>query len=308
MNASSGVTRVSVVIPTLDRSAQLLACLEALAVDFPSDAETIVVDDGGRNDLAPTLAPLVDRLRLRLLRIDHAGPSAARNRGLAVARGEIVAFTDDDCRPQPGWLAALAGGVQTSPARAVGGATLNGLPGNAYADAMQLVLNLLSRYDRAMTHSERFLPSNNFAFPTASLRALGGFDERFRTAEDRELCRRWAAAGHALGRVPEAVIEHDPQLDLARFLARFFAYGRGAARFHGSGANPSLRESVRFHLRLPLLVWPELRRRPLPRAIAVVALLALWEVANVVGFFAEALRSREAARASAAADRRARAR
>ena len=291
--------RLSVVIPTLDRPGQLRACLDALARDYPADAETIVVADGGEIDLAPVVAPFVEPLRLSLLRIDHAGPSAARNRGLAAAHGKIVAFTDDDCRPQPGWLAAIASGVEVSPPRAVGGTTLNGLPGDAYADAMQLVLNLLSRYDRAKTRTERFLPSNNFAFPTVPLRALGGFDERFRTAEDRELCRRWAAAGHALARAPEAVVEHDPQLDLIGFVRRFFAYGRGAARFHGTGANPGLRESVRFHLRLPVLVLPELRRRGLLRAIAIVALLGLWEAANVVGFFAEALRRRESARAAA---------
>ena len=290
--------RISVIIPTLDRTGPLVACLDALTAKFPPDAETIVVSDGGEQDLRPVLARFVEPLRLRFIETAHAGQSAARNRGLEVAKGEIAAFTDDDCRPGPGWLAALAAGVRLSPPRAVGGATRNGLPENPYADAAQLVLDLLSRHDRALAHRERLLPSNNFAFPVEALRRIGGFDESYRTAEDRELCRRWAAAGFELGRVPAAVVAHDTQLDLAGFVRKFVAYGKGAAKFHGSGANTSLRESVRFHLRLPLLLVPELRRRRPARAAAVVALVVLWELANIAGFVVQMLRRSVAAPAA----------
>jgi GT2 family glycosyltransferase len=284
--------RISLVVPTRDRPAALARCLAAVAASFPDDAETIVVDDGGSADLEPAIAPHRERLRLRLLAGRGAGPAAARNRALDAAQGEIVAFTDDDCRPGAGWLAALADGVALSPPRAVGGATRNGLPQNAYADTAQLVLELLSRYDRQASRRERFLPSNNFALPAEALRRLGGFDESFRTAEDRELCRRWAAAGYELARVPAAVVEHDAELDLARFLRQFAAYGRGAARFHRGGADPSLRESAAFHVRLPRLLLPELARRGVRRGAAVAALLVVWELANLAGFAAEWSRRR----------------
>ena len=283
--------RLSVIIPTLDRSRALAACLESLTIDFPEEGEVIVVDDGGREDLGPVVRPFVGPLRLTLLETSHGGPAAARNRGLAVARGDVVAFTDDDCRPRAGWLAALAAGVRTSPPHAVGGATVNGLPGNVYAETTQLVLNLLSHHDRERSGRERLLPSNNFAFPLGPLRDLGGFDESFRTAEDRDLCRRWAAAGYTLGRVPTAVVEHDSELDLAAFVRKFVDYGRGAARFHASGKDPSLRESARFHFRLPALLMPELRRRGRVRSLAIVALLALWEAANLAGYVLERRRA-----------------
>ncbi|HYB41047.1 MAG TPA: glycosyltransferase [Candidatus Methylomirabilis sp.] len=302
------MVRVSVIVPTRDRPGPLAACLAALAEGFPAHAETIVVSDGGAQDLRPVVAPFVERLRLRLLAIEHAGPAAARNRGLELACGDIVAFTDDDCRPHPGWVATLAGGVSLSPPRAVGGTTLNGLPGSVYADTEQLVLNLLSRHDRAVTRRERLLPSNNLAFPREPLRRLGGFDERFRTAEDRELCRRWASAGFALGRVPAAVVEHDSQLDLRRFVRKFVAYGRGAARFHGSGGACSLWKSAAFHVRLPVLLAPELRRRGPGRAVGIVGLLVLWEIANLLGFLAEWSRWPSRVPEAAPADRRAGAR
>jgi len=295
--------RISVVIPTRDRPGPLAACLGALSASFPPDAETVVVSDGGTEDPGPVVAPFVDSLRLRLLRVQHRGPAAARNRGLEVAQGQIVAFTDDDCLPQPGWVASLATGVRASPPRAVGGSTRVGTKATVSAEAAQLVLLLLSRHDRAVAGRERLLPSNNFACPADALVRLGGFDESFRTAEDRELCRRWAQAGFELGRVSEAIVEHDENLDLGGFVRKFFAYGRGAARFHGSGADPSLRESIRFHFRLPALVIPELRQRGLVRSAAIAALLLLWEISNVAGYLAE--KARGGAEAPASADAKA---
>src|SRR5262245_55843497 len=109
------MVRVSVVVPTFERSRQLKACLTALAEALRPDAETVGVDDGGRVKLESVVAPFVERLRLRLLKTTNGGPAAARNRGLAEASGDIVVFTDDDCRPHAGWVAAIASGVTISP-------------------------------------------------------------------------------------------------------------------------------------------------------------------------------------------------
>jgi glycosyltransferase involved in cell wall biosynthesis len=277
--------RVSIVIPTRGRPRPLRACLEALARAFPPDAETIVVHDGEAPGSA-ALSPFATPLRLTLLSIPQSGPSAARNRGLAAARGEVVAFLDDDCRPAPGWLATLAAAVSVADARAAGGTTRNGLPDNPYAATAQLVLDLVARHERETRGEETFFPSNNVAFPTLALRALGGFDPAFRTAEDRELCRRWRASGRSLARASAAVVEHDARLDLGGFVRQFFLYGRGAAAFHASGPRSSLTQSAAFHVRLPALLRPALNREPPSRALRLVALLGLWEVANLCGFLA----------------------
>jgi GT2 family glycosyltransferase len=280
------VTRISVVIPTRDRPGPLSACLRALAASFPGDAETVVVSDDDATALGPCLAPFVEPLRLRHVVGPPAGPGAARNRGLAVARGSIVVFTDDDCRPRAGWATALAAGVSSSPPRATGGVTLNAVDENPYAEAAQVILDMVARHERAVHGGERFFPSNNLAFPAEVLRRLGGFDESFRTAEDRDLCRRWRQAGFALRRIPEAIVEHAPSLTLSSFVRKFFAYGQGAARFHSSRAGRSLRDAVSFHLRLPALAGPVVRGRGLRRGAELAGLLVLWEVANLGGFLA----------------------
>ena len=278
------MARLSVIIPTRDRPGPLAGCLRTLAASFPPDAEVIVVSDGGSLPLEDVLAPFVVPLRLRLLTVPHRGPAAARNRGLAVASGEIVAFTDDDCRPGEGWLEAIASAVASSPPTAAGGTTRNGLTTNAYADASQFILELVGRHDRTINGHELFFSSNNLAFPADALRRLGGFDETFRTAEDRDLCRRWQAAGFKLRHVATAVVEHDAQLDLRRFVRQFFAYGRGAAQFHAAGGPRSFRDSLRFHVRLPALARPEVMQRGLRGGFDLLALLLLWEVVNLCGF------------------------
>jgi glycosyltransferase involved in cell wall biosynthesis len=278
------VSRISVVIPTLDRPGPLSRCLQALAPSFPADAETIVVSDGGAVDLGPWLAPFVEPLRLRYIVAPHGGPASARNHGLAAARGDIVAFIDDDCRPRPGWLLALTADVSLSPPRATGGTTCNGLVSNAYAEVAQLVLDLVARYERETYGRESFFPSNNVAFPVGPLRQLGGFDVSFWTAEDRELCRRWRQAGFGFARVSKAVVDHDARLNFIGFLRQFFAYGQGSAQFHLSGDKSSFGESVAFHLRLPRFVGPQLVRNGPRRGAGLLGLFVLWEMANLAGF------------------------
>ncbi len=278
--------RISVIVPTRGDSRLLRSCLEALACAFPPDAEVIAVSDGGA-DIGPDLADLAGPLRLRCLRVPHGGPGWARNQGLAIARGDIIAFTDDDCLPRAGWLDALAARVSVGPPVAAGGVTFNGVPANAYADAAQLVLDMVARHERDCCGEVRFFPANNCAFPAAALRRLGGFDATFRTAEDRELLRRWRGAGYTTVLAPDAIVDHAADPGLVGYVRKFWGYGRGAARFHATANDDSWGDSLSFHRRLPVLAAPELKRRGPRRGAALAGLLALWEAANLGGFLAE---------------------
>src|SRR5947209_17967437 len=95
---------LSVIIPARDAAPTLertLACLSCQ--DLAGDFEVIVVDDGSRDEtaaIAALHAPLVTLIQSG----ESRGPGAARNLGVRVARGEILAFSDADCFPTPGWL------------------------------------------------------------------------------------------------------------------------------------------------------------------------------------------------------------
>ncbi len=105
------VPEISVVVPTFRRPAslpELMAALEGQSL-APTRFEVLVVDNGSCDDTQGVLAQLAERSPLTLRVLEHTltqGPAGARNAGWQAARAPLVAFTDDDCLPQPGWLAA----------------------------------------------------------------------------------------------------------------------------------------------------------------------------------------------------------
>lgn len=272
----------SVVVPTFERPMRLARCLEALAAVRPPSGgfETIVVDDGGRAALAPIVAAVAPRLDVRLLAVPHGGPAAARNAGAAQARGRSLAFTDDDCRPEPDWLRAFETALAREPGAVLGGRTRNGLPGNVYSAASQALVDYLYQYHASHPARPRFFASNNLALGRAAFEAIGGFDATFRQAagEDREFCHRSHHAGHRLGYVADAVVSHEHALQAASFLKQHFTYGRGARRFHRIRSQrykePLTLEPLSFYMALP--------RHPSWR---LSGLLLLSQAANAAGFF-----------------------
>ncbi|MBI3797387.1 MAG: glycosyltransferase [Deltaproteobacteria bacterium] len=224
----------SIIIPTYGRPEQLETCLRALhCLDYPHDRfEVIVVDDGGEVPLEARVGSFSPRLSLTLLRQTHAGPASARNTGAAHARGQFLAFTDDDCAPAPDWLRTLAARVAATPAAAVTGQTVNALSHNLYAAASQLFVSFWMTLLNANPNRSEFWITSNLAVPGDTFRALGGFNPTlpFAGGEDWELCLRWLAKGHQICYAPEVVVSHAHLLNLRTFWLQHFHYGRGRLR------------------------------------------------------------------------------
>ena len=98
---------VSVVVVTRNRCRKLARCLDALARQERHPDELLVVDNGSSDDTAGTVERCSAPFPVRLVPEPAIGVAVARNRGLSEARGEVVAFIDDDTVAEPGWLAAL---------------------------------------------------------------------------------------------------------------------------------------------------------------------------------------------------------
>jgi GT2 family glycosyltransferase len=247
----------------------------------------LVVDDGGGIDLRPSLQAVEGSLDVRIVGAPHGGPAAARNAGAREARGDFLAFTDDDCVADPGWLRAFEGPLREEPGHLLGGLTRNGLPDNAWSSASQSLLDYLYGYYNAVPEDARFFASNNIAIGKARFEELGGFDVTFPLAagEDRDLCDRQRHLGGRLVSVPGAVVTHRHHLGPVGFLRQHFNYGRGARRFHEVRA---LRRGERLHVE-PLQFYVDLLRHPFrasrgSRALALAFLTLLAQVANVAGF------------------------
>jgi GT2 family glycosyltransferase len=279
----------SVIIPTYSRPQKLASCLQALArSNYPRDLfEVIVVDDGSLNPLDAIVEPFRSQIDLTLLRQANAGPSAARNCGALQAKGDFLAFTDDDCEPDPDWLSNLAAQFRQTPDRLLGGSTCNALIQNPYACMSQLILDGVYAYYNAIPAQAQFFASNNLAIPAERFRQIGGFDESFRTSEDRELCDRWSHQGYGMIYVPEAVMMHAHDLTLVSLWKQHFSYGQGAFRFHktrsqrGSG---QLLIEPDFYLRLMRLLFSDQCQQTIGIKLS---LFFIAQLANLLGFFEE---------------------
>jgi glycosyltransferase involved in cell wall biosynthesis len=283
----------SVVIPTLGRARRLHGCLSALArLDYPSELlEVLVVNDGGGRDTEEAASDWTGRLQLTVIATSEAGAAAARNAGAERANGRFIAFTDDDCEPEGGWLRALQPVLEANPGAAVGGTTVNGATGRC-AVGSQTVFDAAHAYFNRDPAAPTFFASNNLTFPADHFRAVGGFDKRFRFAEDRALCEQWLSSGRRFVHAPEAVVRHMRALTPRTFWWQHFCYGRGAWTLYRTRAE---RDGGRFAVDPTFyaeLVRQVRRKRNWAGRPSVAALAAISQIAYAAGFGREALRRR----------------
>ncbi len=193
---------ISVVIPTRHRNDLLARCLRRLAPgeqSLTSDKYEVVVTDDGRASTAEAMVR-AEFPWARWTAGPGRGPAANRNHGVRLARGGWVAFTDDDCVPGPGWLAAYA-------AAAGGGADV--LEGRTTCEAGIRDC----RHEAPINLTGGNLWSCNMMIRRDVFEAVGGFDERFPmpAAEDIDLHVRLVEAGHPPRFVAGAAVDHPPR-------------------------------------------------------------------------------------------------
>ncbi|MDR1414873.1 MAG: glycosyltransferase [Odoribacteraceae bacterium] len=232
MNIPDNLTpRWSIIIAVYNRPreiAELLDSAERLQADA-RDYEIIVVDDGSTDDLREQLGHRSTALPLRYIHQQHAGPGAARNRGMREARGEFLIFVDSDCILPPGWLAAIARGVDAGQLDAFGG------PDTCRADFPPL----LKAIDYAMTSFigtggtrgnrtsvGRYYPRGfNMGFSRRVRDAVGDLND-LRHGQDMDYSMRVHAAGFRVGLIPEAYIYHKRRATIPRYARQIYNWGK----------------------------------------------------------------------------------
>jgi GT2 family glycosyltransferase len=196
--------RISVVVCTYNGQRTIRDCLEGLLeLQYPN-FEIIVVDDGSTD----ATAAIVRQYDIAPTTTAHRGLSHARNVGIETAAGEIVAFIDDDARPDPHWLTYFAPTFLRTDHVGVGGPNIapagDGVIAECVANSPGGPVHVLLS-DQEAEH----VPGCNMAFRKAALQAIGGFDPQFRTAgDDVDVCWRLQQAGGTLGFSAAAMVWH----------------------------------------------------------------------------------------------------
>lgn len=256
--------KVSIVVASYNNDHTLKACLESLRdLNYP-DYEIILVDDGS-TDTTPQLAehfrggeagtpkttiesggntgdsqdkPSAPH---QLVTNDqhgnfhyfrhpaNLGLSVARNTGIAAATGEIIAFTDADCRADADWLYHLVAGLLDGDYAGVGGPNL--LPPDDSAVAAAVMVSPGGPAHVMLNdHEAEHIPGCNMAFYRSALDAVGGFDPIFRKAgDDVDICWRLQQTGFKIGFSPAAFVWHYRRSTIGAYLKQQRGYGEAEA-------------------------------------------------------------------------------
>ncbi len=199
--------KFSVVIPAYNASSFITDCIESVIRQTDADFEIIVVNDGSTDDTACAVLELSDS-RLKLINRSNGGLAAARNTGVSVARGELVAFLDADDRWLPDKLAAHRQVYSDYPETSVtyDWATFIDAEGNQTGLYM-------SQRKKEVTHQDlmikNYLGNGSTSIVRRSvLEESGGFDEKLPRLVDRELWVRLTYCGHKIQLVPKVLTEY----------------------------------------------------------------------------------------------------
>jgi glycosyltransferase involved in cell wall biosynthesis len=219
---------VSVVIPVLNGQGTIDACLSALAnVDYPAERREVLVVDNGSTDRTPEI---VRKYPVTLLSEGERGPARARNCGVLVCRGDVVAFTDSDCLPSTGWLRELVKPFARDDVGAVAGEILP-FPPRTPAERYAARIRHLSpeRYLRRPIFP--FAVTANLAFRREVFRQVGLFDPACpRGGESTDFCTRFfRGTALSLELALRAVVFHRHRATTGDLFRQQWGYGRGHA-------------------------------------------------------------------------------
>jgi GT2 family glycosyltransferase len=232
--------RISVVVCTYNGARTLRECLEGIQrLDYPNHEVVVVIDGStdGSDDI-------VRSFPVRVIRTENHGLSHARNLGMRMATGEIIAYIDDDAYPDSLWLRRMAQSFLRTDHAGIGGPNLPP-PGDGWL--AQCVSNAPGNPLHVLLSDEHaeHIPGCNMAFRKRCLEEVGGFDVQYRRAgDDVDLCWRMLDRGWTLGFDPAAVVWHHRRGSIRAFWRQQTGYGEAEAML---ARNWSSRHNAKGH-------------------------------------------------------------
>lgn len=297
----------SVVVNTVDRARPLRTLLQALELQSYPHFEVIVVVGPTRDDTLEVVSEW--GARLRVLRCPTANLSQSRNIGLQAARGDIVAFVDDDAVPSYHWLAQLARLFEDDCLSSTGGKVYYVNPEKGdIQHHLGIASGLAEQVDSRPSWLADMPPpgdsyqwvgrmmGTNMAYRRHDLLEVGGFDEFFQWVyDDSDIALKLVNAGKTVHPVRQAVVYHAPassrNRDVSSATGNWWIQTKAGVYFamkHGrQGGNP-WRDILRRSLHLwhgHLLWYAHLRRTGQISVAHELKMVALEARGAVTGFY-----------------------
>jgi glycosyltransferase involved in cell wall biosynthesis len=282
-------TRVTVIVPVYNNARGLKTCLEALrAQTFPqSSREIVVANNGSTDDVAAVVGGFEG---VRMVDEPRPGSYAARNRGIACAQGEVLAFTDADCRPEPDWIEKGVARLADAGGDVIVGGKVDVFPRDRdRATAVELYEMVTALRQRDYVERGGFAATANLFAPRSVFEQIGRFDADVKSGGDVEWGQRATSLGYRIVYAEDVRVGHPARSTLAELRSKTARViggvhdlrRRKTCRFLGIDRNlffvlvPPLRHAL-FALRHPELETLGERLRVI-RIMFFVRYLEAWE-------------------------------
>jgi glycosyltransferase involved in cell wall biosynthesis len=216
--------KASVIVPVYNDPRIEECILSLLEQDYPKELCEIIVVDNKSNG---SIQEIIQRFDVKYVRENRKGSYFARNKGIELASGDVVAFIDADCVADLHWLSQLLDGFKDSNVGGIGGRILKLKPqtwvqrnGEDLAE-QQLTPQYLP------FHEDPYIVTANAAYSLALLQELKGFDTQFQSGGDVDLSWRVQAKGLKIITTPDAIVYHAARLTVRGYFKQFFNYAVG---------------------------------------------------------------------------------
>ncbi len=223
---------VSIIVGIRNEEKYITECIESLLCqDYPKESYEIIIVDGMSTD---NTRDIVKKFPVKLLLNEKKNVAAARNIGVKLSKGSLVAFTDGDCKADKSWLKTLVSEMSHSPdyVACVGGPNLvfdtDPVFGRVVGYAQETFLGSggsAQSSNHTKKHYVQSLPNCNAMYKKYVIEEVGYFDEHFVVGQDGDLNHRIGKIGYKFLYVPESIVWHHRRATIKSFSVRMFKYG-----------------------------------------------------------------------------------
>ncbi len=249
---------VSLIVPIRDSEKHVEPLIDALSALMCDGLEIIVVDNDSRDATWSRLKVAGQQLNGRLHAIRESrivSSYAARNEGICAAHGDILVFTDADCRPKPDWVLHLLQGF-SSPGVGLVAGEIEAAPCTSWVERYSSRHRMLSQ-SHTLKHPYRgYAQTANLAVRRDVFGDVGMFRPNMVSGGDADLCWRAARKGWQLKYNPKAVVLHHHRSSLRPLWEQWYRYGRGQrhlSKLYGAAVLPASWRSVFVQYLAPYL-------------------------------------------------------